>query len=67
MTVLRITTLIVIFSGFCMIGYVQAQPGSNPGGGGKPGVPITGVEWIVGAGALLGARKLYLNRKRSSN
>jgi len=65
--VLRKTTLIVIFSGFCAIHYLSAQPGGNPGGGGKPGVPITGIEWILGAGALLGARKLYTDRKRSSN
>lgn len=42
-----------------------AQPGSNPGGGGKPGVPISGIEWVLGAGALLGARKMYNKHKRS--
>ncbi len=46
--------------------YAMAQPGSNPGGGVKPGVPITGIEWVLGAGALLGARKVYNKHKRSS-
>ena len=64
---LRKTTLIVFFCGFCITSYISAQPGGNPGGGGKPGVPITGIEWVIGAGALLGARKLYNNKKRSSN
>jgi hypothetical protein len=44
-----------------------AQPGSNPGGGVKPGVPITGLEWVLGAGALIGARKMYNKHKRSSH
>lgn len=46
--------------------YAMSQPGSNPGGGVKPGVPITGIEWVLGAGALLGARKMYNRHKRSS-
>jgi hypothetical protein len=44
---------------------VEAQPG----GGGSPGdnnVPITGIEWILGAGAFLGARKMYALHKSSS-
>jgi|GEM_PF-2440790 hypothetical protein len=39
---------------------------AQPGGGGDPGggqpVPISGLEILVGAGALLGARKLYQTR-----
>lgn len=41
----------------------MAQPG-DPGGDPDNPVPITGIEWLIGAGALLGAKKL-LNRKKS--
>ncbi|MBS1507572.1 MAG: hypothetical protein JSS79_13090 [Bacteroidetes bacterium] len=41
---------------------VKAQPG-DPGGG-DPDVPITGIEYLVGAGALLGIRKFI---KKNSN
>lgn len=55
--------LLLLISG----GYnALAQPGSNPGGGVKPGVPITGIEWVLGAGALIGARKMYKKHKRTS-
>jgi hypothetical protein len=56
-----ILLLLIIASSFAI-----AQPGSGPGGGVKPGVPITGIEWVLGAGALLGARKMYNKHKRSS-
>jgi hypothetical protein len=35
---------------------VVAQPG-DPGGG-DPDVPLTGIEFLVGAGAFLGIRKV---------
>ena len=43
-----------------------AQPGAgDPNGGGKPGsnpVPLGGVEILIAAGALLGAKKVF-NKK----
>jgi hypothetical protein len=38
---------------------------AQPGGGGPttPPVPISGIEILLGAGALLGARRLYNLRK----
>ena len=36
----------------------------DPQSGGDPDVPITGIELLLGAGGLLGARKAYLNRKK---
>ena len=39
-----------------------AQPG-DPGGGGDPDVPITGIEILVGIGGALGARKLFKKKK----
>jgi hypothetical protein len=41
---------------------VNAQPG-DPGGG-DPDVPITGIEYLIGAGALLGIRKFV---KKNNN
>jgi hypothetical protein len=41
-----------------------SQPGSNPGGGGKPGgVPITGIEILVAVGGLIGLKKIFDSRK----
>lgn len=39
-----------------------SQPG-DPGG--DPDVPISGIEVLIGAGTLLGAKKLYALRKGS--
>lgn len=49
-----------------------AQPGGGPGGGGDPGhgkpVPISGIEILIGAGVLLGTRRLLaLRNKGNSN
>lgn len=55
---LRKTVLI-----FCLLisGHVLvAQPG-DPGG--DPDVPITGIEILIGAGALLGVKRAYANRR----
>jgi hypothetical protein len=45
---------------------VHAQPtpppGGPPGGGGPP-VPISGIELLIGAGALYGAKKIRDYRK----
>ena len=40
-----------------------AQPG-DPNGGQKPGVPITGLEWLLLGGGLWGAKKIYDLRKK---
>jgi hypothetical protein len=45
-------TILCVFTAF----YGYSQPG-NPGGGGTP-VPITGIEYLVGLGALLGFKKI---------
>ncbi len=39
----------------------MAQP--TGGGPGTPAVPISGIEILLGAGALLGAKRLYNLRK----
>jgi hypothetical protein len=43
---------------------IQAQPG-DPGG--DPDVPISGVEWLIGAGGIYGIRKLMKKNKQSDN
>ncbi len=40
-----------------------SQPG-NPGG--DPDVPITGIELLLGGGALLGLRQMFKSRKNKS-
>lgn len=43
---------------------VISQPGSNPGGGTKPGgVPISGIEILIAAGGLIGLKKIFGSRK----
>lgn len=42
---------------------VFAQPGGDPGGGGNPSVPITGIEVLLGIGGALGVKKLVAKRK----
>ena len=41
---------------------IIAQPG-DPGGD-PDAVPITGIEILIGAGALFGAKKIYDSRKK---
>ena len=49
---------------------LTVMAGAQPGGGGDPGggqpVPISGLEILLGAGALLGARKLYRDRNKKN-
>ncbi len=44
---------------------LAAQPGGGgPGGGGDPDVPLGGIELLIAAGALFGAKKA-LDKKNS--
>ncbi|MCE2935546.1 MAG: hypothetical protein ACK5V5_06340 [Cyclobacteriaceae bacterium] len=40
-----------------------AQPG-DPGGGGNPTVPISGIEILIGAGAAYGFSRKWLGKKQ---
>lgn len=44
---------------------LNAQP-TDPGGGGDPDnpVPITGIEYLIAAGAAFGAKKIYDKKKK---
>ncbi|MEX2234239.1 MAG: hypothetical protein WD824_18890 [Cyclobacteriaceae bacterium] len=43
--------------------FLMAQPGGGDPGG-DPDVPISGIEWLLVAGGILGARKIYKNYKK---
>lgn len=58
-----VITILFVCQGLAL--HAQPGGGGSPGGGGPP-VPITGIEWVLGAGALIGARKMYNKHKRSS-
>ena len=53
------------------INFVMAQPGGGPGGGGDPGhgkpVPLTGIEILIGAGILIGSKRLLTLRQKKNN
>lgn len=54
----------IIFFSFPEISF--AQPGGGgPDGGAEPSVPITGIEILLGVGAIFGAKKLLDARKKS--
>lgn len=55
----RFLLLLILF--FSTIN-LWAQPG-DPGGGGNP-TPITGLEILLAAGGLFGAKRLYSNRRK---
>lgn len=60
------SSLIIIF---ILIGLssVKGQPGGGDGTPSDPGdnpVPITGIEYLIAAGAAFGAKKLYDKRKK---
>jgi hypothetical protein len=56
--------LVVAFFALFGTGSLIAQPG-DPNGGGNPDnpVPITGIEYLIAAGAAFGAKKLYNKKK----
>ncbi len=58
MKIVRLVTLL----GLLLNSYaINAQPG-DPGGGGNP-TPITGIEILLGGGALLGIKKILARFK----
>jgi hypothetical protein len=56
---LILVLLYIVFPIFC---FAQPGGGGDPGGG-QP-VPISGFEILIGAGAILGARRLVSSRKK---
>ena len=59
--------LMVLFLLVSLVGY--CQPGSghgNPGGGGVPPVPLSGLEYLIAGGIFAGASR-FLKRSKKSN
>ena len=50
--------VILVVASFGLTTLAFSQPG-NPGDGEDPDVPITGIEWLLIGGGLLGAKKIY--------
>lgn len=44
-----------------------AQPGGGGPGGGAPPLPISGLEWLLLAGGIFGAKKIYENYRNKRN
>jgi len=62
--------LVITIIGFILICFPSIYLAAQPGGGGPPGdpttdpdVPITGIELLIGAGAVYGTKK-YLDKKK---
>ena len=56
---LRLVAFLLFFSSI-----LSAQPGGGgPGGGGDPDVPLGGIELLIAAGALFGAKKALDKKK----
>ena len=50
---------------FAQPGQGKPPPGGGPGGGGPPGLPIGGIELLIAAGALFGAKKWFDKSEKS--
>jgi hypothetical protein len=57
----RLTFFILLLVAISPVASFAQPGGGGPGGGEDPDnpIPITGIEWLIAAGAGLGARKLY--------
>ena len=56
----------VFLSALFVLGFsllLKAQPGGPPNDPGDNPVPITGIEYLIAAGAAFGAKKVYDKRK----
>jgi len=54
---------LVAFVAFMLLSLISyAQPGGDPGGG-DPDVPLTGIEYLLGGGLLIGARAMIARFK----
>lgn len=62
--IVKLRALTALVSILCIPLISFSQPGGGGPGGGGPPVPITGVEYLVGGGVLMGLRYLY-NRKKN--
>jgi hypothetical protein len=52
-----LTIFLILLLSFGLNAQPGAGAGGNPGGGGAPPVPISGIEFLVGAGCLVGIKR----------
>jgi hypothetical protein len=55
--------LTIFITCFLATSIAVAQPG-DPGGGGNPTVPVSGIELLIGAGAAYGISRKWLRKKQ---
>lgn len=58
----RKVTIICFFLLWCALSTTALSQPGDPGG--DPDVPISGIEWLLVAGGMLGARKIYKRFKK---
>lgn len=64
--IIRQVKRVILLNAFLAIGIIaNAQPpaGGGPGGGEEP-LPISGIEWLLLAGGVLGVRRFYLKARK---
>ncbi|WP_375578175.1 hypothetical protein ABWH96_14175 [Marivirga tractuosa] len=59
--ILKLLTLTILLA--MWVGVLRAQPGPPPPPPDNP-VPITGIEYLIAAGAAFGAKKIYDKKKK---
>ena len=63
---MKFLKLVFILICFLTSTALLAQPtGGGPGGGGDPDVPLGGIELLIAAGALFGAKKWFDKSKKN--
>lgn len=55
--IMRYFVLLALLAAFEASGQPGSGSGGPPGGGAAPDVPISGIEFLVGAGCLVGIRR----------
>lgn len=62
---MRVFKLAIVFLVLVSAAALAQPTGGGPGGGGDPNVPLGGIEILIAAGALFGAKK-WLDRSKKN-
>jgi hypothetical protein len=62
---MKIFKLAIVFIIILSVAAIAQPTGGGPGGGGDPNVPLGGIEILITAGALFGAKK-WLDRNKKN-
>ena len=63
---MKVFKLAIVFMLVISVAALAQPTGGGPGGGGDPNVPLGGIEILIAAGALFGAKK-WLDRGKKGN